>query len=152
MRHIFSLTSPLLTDLYQLSMLQSYVEHGFEETADFEFFVRDLPEKRNFLISAGLEEALDYLTTLRFSPEDLKWLSEQKRFRNDFITYLEKFKFEGDVFAMPEGTLFFPGEPILRISAPIPQAQFVETRIINLLHFQTMIASKAVRNSEARST
>lgn len=138
--------SPLLTDLYQLTMLQGYLEHGFSETADFEFFVRDLPVNRNFLIAAGLEEVLDFLTCLKFSSKELEWLSKQKRFNNDFIKYLEKFKFDGDVYAMPEGTVFFPDEPILRVSAPIPQAQLVETRIINLLHYQTMIASKAVRS------
>ena len=142
----FPSPSPLLTDLYQLTMLQGYFEHGFNERAEFEFFVRDLPEKRNFLISAGLDEVLHYLGNLRFGSDDLKWLSGQKRFKKEFITYLEKFKFDGDVFAMPEGTIFFPGEPIIRISAPIPQAQLIETRLINLLQYQTMIASKAIRS------
>jgi len=138
--------TPLLTDLYQLTMLQGYLEHGFNDTADFEFFIRDLPANRNFLIAAGLEEVLDFLTNLKFSSKELEWLSKQKRFSKDFINYLEKFDFEGDVYAMPEGTVFFPDEPILRVSAPIPQAQLVETRIINLLHYQTLIASKAVRS------
>jgi nicotinate phosphoribosyltransferase len=127
-------------------MLQGYLEHGFNETADFEFFVRDLPSNRNFLIAAGLEEVLDFLTNLKFSSKELEWLFKQKRFSKNFIDYLEKFEFEGDVHAMPEGTIFFPDEPILRVSASIPQAQLVETRIINLLHYQTMIASKAVRS------
>jgi nicotinate phosphoribosyltransferase len=143
--------SPLLTDLYQLTMLQGYLEHGFTENADFEFFVRDLPKNRNFLIAAGLEEVLDYLTNLKFSAKELDWLSKQKRFNKDFISYLENFKFEGDIHAMPEGTIFFPDEPILRVSAPIPQAQLIETRIINLLHYQTMIASKAIRSVIAAS-
>jgi nicotinate phosphoribosyltransferase len=127
-------------------MVQGYLEYGFEQDADFEFFVRDLPKNRNFLLAAGLEEVLEFLTNLKFSEKELEWLSKQDQFSKDFIDYLEKFRFEGNVYAMPEGTIFFPDEPILRISAPIAQAQLVETRIINLLHYQTMIASKAVRS------
>ena len=142
----FLTPSPLLTDLYQLTMLQSYLDHSLAEKADFEFFVRDLPQNRNFLVAAGLDKVLDFLENLRFSEHELQWLSEQKQFNQNLIDYLENLKFEGIVYAMPEGTIFFPGEPILRVSAPLPQAQLVETRIINLLHFQTMIASKAVRS------
>ncbi len=138
--------SALLTDLYQLTMLQAYVEQGMEETAVFEFFVRKLPPPRNFLIAAGLEQVLDYLETFRFSPADLEWLAHCGRFNRSFIDYLERLRFTGDVHAMPEGTVFFPNEPILRVTAPLPQAQFVETRIMNLLNFQTMIASKAARS------
>ena len=141
--------SPLLTDLYQLTMLQGYLEHGLTKRADFEFFVRDLPENRNFLIAAGLEEVLDFLLNMKFSEKELDWLAKQNRFSSDFLTYLEEFKFDGDVYAMPEGSVFFPDEPILRVSAPITKAQLVETRIINLLHYQTMIASKAVRSTIA---
>lgn len=142
----FLTPSPLLTDLYQLTMLQSYLDHGLDDVADFEFFVRDLPETRNFLVAAGLDKVLDFLENLRFSKHELQWLSEQEQFNQNLIDYLGNLKFEGNVHAMPEGTIFFPGEPILRVSAPIPQAQLVETRIINLLHFQTMITSKAVRS------
>lgn len=138
------LSSPLLCDLYQFTMLQSYLEHGMEENAVFEFFVRKLPPGRNFLVAAGLEQALDFLQNLRFSSEELAWLST--RFPPHVISYLEQFRFSGDVHAMPEGTLFFPDQPILRITAPIPQAQLVESRIINLLHFQTLVASKAARS------
>jgi nicotinate phosphoribosyltransferase len=138
--------SPLLTDLYQLTMLQSYLDHDLLQNAEFEFFVRDLPHSRNFLIAAGLAQVLEYLENLRFSAAELEWLSTLPYFDKSFIDYLERFRFEGSVYAMPEGTVFFPGEPILRVSAPIPQAQLVETRIINILHFQTMIASKAVRS------
>ncbi len=139
-------SSALLTDLYQLTMLQAYLEQGMEETAVFEFFVRKLPAPRNFLIAAGLEQVLDYLETLRFSPADLEWLARCGRFSRSFIDYLERLRFTGDVHAMPEGTIFFPNEPILRVTAPLPQAQFVETRVMNLLNFQTMIASKAARS------
>ncbi len=137
--------SALLTDLYQLTMLQGYFEQGMEETAAFEFFARKLPQDRNFLMAAGLAQALDYLEHLRFVPEELDWLNRSGRFSRDFIDYLADFRFRGDVFAMPEGTLFFADEPILRVVAPLPQAQLVESRLINLLHFQTVIASKAAR-------
>ena len=137
--------SPLLTDLYQLTMLQGYDRHHMTDTAVFEFFVRKLPSTRNFLIAAGLEQVINYLENLRFGRRDLEWLAATGRFDDDFITYLEKLRFNGDVFAVPEGSIVFPDEPILRIAAPIGQAQLVETRVINLLHFQTLIASKAGR-------
>ncbi len=139
-------SSLLLTDLYQLTMLQGYVEQGMEEQATFEFFVRKLPSKRNFLLAAGLEQALSFLENLRFTPEELEWLNGCGLFRRALVDYLEKLHFTGDVHAMPEGTVFFPNEPIVRITAPLPQAQLVETRLINLLHFQTLIASKAARS------
>jgi nicotinate phosphoribosyltransferase len=138
--------SVLLTDLYQLTMLQAYIEKGMEETAVFEFFVRKLPAKRAFLMAAGLEQVLDYLKTLRFLAADLEWLRKSGRFGADFVEYLGRLRFTGDVHAMPEGTIFFPDEPILRVTAPLPQAQLVETRVMNLLHFQTVVASKAARS------
>ena len=139
-------TSLLLTDLYQLTMLQGYVEHGMEEQATFEFFVRKLPPARNFLLAAGLEQALCFLEDLRFTSEELEWLSGCGLFRPSLVDYLEQLQFTGDVHAIPEGTVCFPDEPIVRITAPLPQAQLVETRLINLLHFQTLIASKAARS------
>ncbi|MGH8763108.1 MAG: nicotinate phosphoribosyltransferase, partial [Nitrosospira sp.] len=137
------LSSPLLTDHYQLMMLQSYLEQGMEESAVFEFFVRKLPAGRNFMVAAGLEQVLDFLENLKFSPEELAWLAP--RIRPSLTAYLEQFHFDGDVHAMPEGTIFFPDQPILRITAALPQAQLVESRIMNLLHFETLIASKAAR-------
>ena len=139
------LTGPLLTDLYQLNMLQAYFDHGDTETAVFEFFFRKLPARRGFLIAAGLEQVLDYLEGLRFSAEDIAWLAASGRFGNSLLDRLAEFRFTGDVHAMPEGSVFFPDEPILRVAAPLPQAQLIETRIINLLHYQTLIASKAAR-------
>ncbi|SER69834.1 nicotinate phosphoribosyltransferase [Nitrosomonas sp. Nm51] len=136
--------SPLLTDFYQLTMLQSYIEHGMEDTAVFEMFVRKLPNGRNFLVAAGLEQVLDYLEHLQFSEDELAWLAT--RFPPHVIDYLRQFRFTGDVHALPEGTVFFPNEPVIRITAPLPQAQLVESRIINLLHFETLIASKAARS------
>jgi nicotinate phosphoribosyltransferase len=138
-------TSLLLTDLYQLTMLQGYFERGMHETAVFEFFVRKLRPGRGFLVAAGLEQALDFLEQARFSAEELDWLRDTGRFSVGFLGWLAGWRFAGDVDAMPEGALFFPNEPILRVTAPLPQAQLVETRLINLLHFQTLIASKAAR-------
>ena len=139
------LSNPLLTDLYQLSMIQAYLESGQTDTAVFEFFVRKLPPQRSFLMAAGLEQALDFLEGLRFSGEELGWLERTGRFSARLIDYLANFRFSGEVHAMPEGTLFFGNEPILRVTAPLPEAQLVETRLINILHFQTVIASKASR-------
>ena len=140
------LTSPLLTDLYQLTMLQGYFERDMFDTAVFEFFIRKRPARRNFFIAAGLEQVLDFLQGLRFSAEELAWIDSHGAFRPAFVDYLAGLHFTGEVHAMAEGTVFFPNEPILRITAPMPQAQLVETRLINLLHFQTLIASKAVRS------
>lgn len=137
--------SALLTDLYQLNMMQVYLAHDETRTAVFEFFVRKLPARRGFLLAVGLEQVLDYLTNLRFTGDDLEWLTASGRFSPSFLEYLARFRFSGDVHAMAEGTAFFPNEPILRITAPLPEAQFVETRIINLLHFQSLIAAKAAR-------
>jgi len=134
----------LLTDLYEFAMARSYRAAGMAERAVFELFVRAHPG-RNFLVAAGLEQALDYLARLRFDESDLAFLREQPFGTPDFIDWLRDFRFEGDVDALPEGTVFFPDEPVLRVSAPLPQAQLVETRLLNLVHFQTLIASKAVR-------
>ncbi len=137
--------SLLLTDLYQLNMMQAYLERGLNAPAVFEFFVRKLPERRGFLMAAGLEQALAFLENLHFSEEDLDWLGRTGRFSTDFVDDLAALRFTGDVHAMAEGTVFFPDQPILRVTAPLPVAQLVETRLINLLHFETLIASKAAR-------
>jgi nicotinate phosphoribosyltransferase len=138
-------TSPLLTDLYELNMVQAYLDRGEAKTGVFEFFVRKLPARRSFLIAAGLETALQYLETLRFSAAEIAWLKSTGRFRQNLLDHLGAFRFSGDVHAMAEGTAFFPHEPILRITAPLPQAQLIESRLINILHYQSMIASKAAR-------
>ena len=137
--------SALLTDLYELTMLQAYLDEGMEETAVFELFVRKLPAKRNFLVAAGLEHALEFLQTLRFSEEEIAWLESQGGFSRRLLDSLREFRFRGDVDAMPEGTVFFANEPIVRITAPLPQAQLVESRLLNIVHLQSVIASKAVR-------
>ncbi len=135
----------LNTDLYQLNMIQAYLDHGKTDTAVFEFFFRNLPPQRQFLVAAGLEQALVFLECFRVLPEELEWLKTTGRFSTDLIGYLAGLRFEGDVHAVPEGTICFADEPVLRITAPLPVAQLVETRLINLLHFQTLIASKAAR-------
>jgi nicotinate phosphoribosyltransferase len=137
--------SALLTDLYQLTMLSAYREHGMTETAVFEFFVRKLPRGRGFLVAGGLEQVLEFLEQLRFSDQEMAWLRKQGRFQPAFLDWLAGFRFSGDVHAVPEGALVFPNEPLLRVTAPLPQAQLVETRIVNLLQFQTLIATKAAR-------
>jgi nicotinate phosphoribosyltransferase len=137
--------SPLLTDLYQINMMQAYLDHGATDTAAFEFFARTLPARRGFLLAAGLEQALEFLESLRFSADEIAWLESTGRFKPNLLDYLSDFRFGGDVHAMPEGTVFFANEPILRITAPLPQAQFVESRLINILHFQSLIAAKAAR-------
>jgi nicotinate phosphoribosyltransferase len=138
-------SSALLTDLYQINMTQAYLDHGETGTAVFELFVRNLPARRGFLIAAGLEQALLYLESLHFPPAEIEWLKATGRFRANLLDYLAGFRFTGDVHAMPEGTAFFANEPILRITAPLPQAQFVESRLINILHYQVLIAAKAAR-------
>ncbi len=138
-------TGLLLTDLYELNMMQAYLEAGMTKTAVFEFFVRKLPGSRGFLMAAGLAQAVEFLETACFTEAELRWLAESGRFSRDFIDHLAGFRFTGDVHAMAEGTVFFADEPILRVTAPLPEAQLIETRLINLLHFQTVIASKAAR-------
>ncbi len=137
--------SLLLTDLYQLNMMQAYEENGLNDTAVFEFFVRKLPPRRGFLVAAGLAQVLEFLETLRFLPGDIDYLRRSGRFSATFLDRLADFRFTGDVDAIPEGTVVFPDEPLVRVIAPLPQAQLVETRLINLVHFQTLVASKAAR-------
>ncbi len=139
-------TSALLTDLYELTMAQAYLEQEMDECGVFELFVRKLPPHRNFLIAAGLEQVLEFLSDLRFAPEELAWLDQTGLLTPSLLRYLETLRFSGDVDAMAEGAIVFPHEPILRIVAPLPLAQLVESRIMNLLHFQTMVASKAARS------
>ena len=140
------LDSPLTTDLYQLTMLDAYRAHGMRETAVFELFVRKLPPQRNFMMAAGLAQALEFLENLRFTPEELQWIEASGRFSRGFAAHLERLRFTGEVHALPEGTIFFANEPVLRVTAPLPEAQLVETRLINLVHFETLVATKAARS------
>jgi nicotinate phosphoribosyltransferase len=137
--------SGLMCDLYQFTMLQAYFDRGMNDTAVFEFFIRRLPPERNFLLAAGLEQALDYLEDLHFSAADIETLRATGSFGRDFLDSLAALRFTGTVDAVPEGTVLFGDEPLLRVTAPLPEAQLVESRLINILHFQTLIASKAAR-------
>ena len=138
-------TSGLLTDLYQLTMLEAYLAKDMCDEAVFEFFVRRLPQNRSFLMAAGLEQLLDYLEMLTFSEAEIEWLGSTGQFGSRLLDYLAHFRFRGEVRAIPEGTICFENEPIVQIIASLPEAQLIETRLINLLHYQTMIASKAAR-------
>lgn len=144
--------SGLLTDLYELTMAAGYVQNCFVARASFELFVRNLPPHRNYLVAAGLEQALDFLENVRFSEEEISYLRALPLFgrvRSEFFDYLKAFKFTGDVWALPEGTIFFGGEPILRVTAPIAEAQLMETSLLSAIHLQTLIASKAARVTTA---
>jgi len=140
--------SGLLTDLYELTMAAGYLQTRFEARATFELFVRHLPPRRNYLVAAGLEQALDFLENVHFTTDEITYLRRHPVFRHirdDFFAYLAKFRFTGDVWAMPEGTLVFSGEPMLRVVAPIIEGQILETYLLATLSYQTMIASKAAR-------
>src|SRR5579862_5624113 len=144
--------SGLLADLYELTMAAGYFETRFEGRATFELFARHLPARRNFLVAAGLEQALEFLESVNFRAAEIDYLRQHPAFARigaEFFGYLASFHFSGDVLAMPEGTLCFPGEPLLRVTAPIAEAQIVETALLATMSFQTMIASKAARVVEA---
>ena len=144
--------SALLTDLYELTMAAAYFENNIRAAASFELFVRGLPRNRGYLVAAGLEQALDYLENLRFRSEEVDFLRGQKVFRrvsDAFFESLRAFRFTGEVWAAPEGALVFAEEPLLRVTAPIAEAQIVETVLLSTLTFQTMIATKAARVVEA---
>ena len=135
----------LFTDLYQLTMLQAYFEEGMTERAVFSLFVRRLPPRRNFLIACGLDPVLDYLESLRFTQQDLTYLDSLEIFSDRFLAWLTDFRFTGEVHAVPEGTPIFANEPILEVEAPLPEAQLIETFVMNQVQLQTMLASKAHR-------
>jgi len=137
--------SGLFTDLYELTMTQAYLEEGMAGEAVFSLYVRTLPEKRKYLLAAGLNSVLEYLQSIRFTEQDLEYLDETGLFRPAFLDWLRSFKFAGSLYAVPEGTPVFPGEPIMEFVAPLPQAQLVETFVLNQVHVQTLLASKASR-------
>lgn len=137
--------NPLFTDLYQLTMMQAYYGEKTTETAAFELFFRQLPAHRNYIVAAGLDDVLHFLESLRFSPEDIAWLRGLNKFSEGFLNRLQDFRFTGEVYAMPEGTPVFENEPVAQVIAPLPEAQLVETYLINQIHFQSVAASKAAR-------
>jgi nicotinate phosphoribosyltransferase len=142
----------LMTDLYQLTMVAGYYLNRREAEATFELFIRSLPANRSYFVAAGLEQAVEFLLHLKFDEESVGFLRRLPVFAHlpdDFFGYLSRFRFEGDVWGVPEGTLVFPNEPILQIRAPLPQAQLVETFLLSLVHFQTLVATKASRVVQA---
>lgn len=139
------MNSALLTDLYELTMAQSYFVYRQDTLATFDLFVRNLPPCRAYLIACGLEDILHYLKELRFSREDREYLNKQNIFSEDFLKYLGDFRFNADVWAMPEGTVFFANEPLIRVTGSIIEAQIIESFLLNTINLQTMIASKASR-------
>lgn len=140
-----SFSAALLTDLYELTMLEAYFEERMEEVAVFSLFVRRLPDRRNYLLACGLDDVLAFLETLHFDEPALAYLESLGRFSDRFLRHLERLRFTGDVYAVAEGTPVFADEPLLEIEAPIAEAQLVETFVMNQMHLQTVLASKAAR-------
>jgi nicotinate phosphoribosyltransferase len=141
-----TLNMTLLTDLYQLTMVGGYYLLGKkDQKANFDFFFRKIPEEGGFCVAAGLEQFVDYVENIQFHPEDIAYLKSLNLFPDKVLEYFRDIRFTGDLYAVPEGTLVFPEEPIVRVTAPLPEAQFVETALLNILNFQTLVATKAAR-------
>ncbi|MEM0357999.1 MAG: nicotinate phosphoribosyltransferase [Candidatus Bathyarchaeia archaeon] len=134
----------MLTDLYELTMCASYFEHRKFEPATFDLFIRRLPPNRSYFLFAGLEQVLLFLEKMRFTEQHIEYL-KSLGFKDDFLDYLRRFRFSGDVWAIPEGTVVFPNEPLIRVTAPIIEAQLIETFLLNTINLQTTIATKASR-------
>jgi len=139
----------LLTDLYELTMADSYYRRGKNQETTFDLFVRHLPPHRSYLAAAGLEQVLYYLAHLHFTSQAIDYLASLKMFSQGFLHYLKGFRFTGTVWATPEGEIFFPKEPVMRVTAPRIEAQIVETFLLNTINFQSMIASKTSRVVQA---
>ena len=135
----------LLTDLYQLTMMQGYFERGSKETVVFDMFFRSNPNKAGYSIAAGLEQVIEYIKGLHFTYEDVAYLRSLRIFSDEFLHYLSGFHFSGDIYAIPEGTVVFPKEPLIKVVAPIMEAQLIETAILNIVNHQSLIATKAAR-------
>ena len=135
----------LLTDLYELTMMQGYFKTGNNRTVIFDAFHRNNPCGGGYAIACGLDQVIDYIKNLHFTDDDIAYLSNLNLFDNDFLDYLKNFHFTGDIYAIPEGTLIFPREPIVKVIAPIIEAQLVETAILNIINHQSLIATKAAR-------
>jgi nicotinate phosphoribosyltransferase len=139
--------SPLLTDLYELTMSASYFREKMLAPATFSLFVRSYPDNWGYFVNAGLEDALEYVEQFRFSQEDVDYLRSTRLFSNDFLEFLPSIRFTGDIWAMKEGEVFFADEPVLEVTAPIIEAQLLETYLINIIHLQSLICTKAARCS-----
>jgi len=141
-----TLNMTLLTDLYQLTMVGGYYLLGKkDQRASFDYFFRKIPEEGGFCVAAGLEQLIDYIQNIHFSPGDIDYLKSLNLFPSAVLDYFQELRFTGDLYAVPEGTLVFPQEPLLRVTAPLPEAQFIETALLNILNFQTLVATKAAR-------
>ncbi len=137
--------SPLLVDFYELTMAAGYFKHKKDARACFDLFIRDLPLRRSFFLACGLSDAVGFTQNLKFDEESVRYLDGLDIFQKDFLEYLREFKFTGDVWAMPEGTVFFPNEPVIRVVAPLIEAQLLESVLLNIINLQTTIATKAAR-------
>ncbi len=135
----------LLTDLYELTMMQGYYEQQQNEVVVFDLFFRNNPSKNGYSVCAGLAQVIDYIKNLNFTYEDVDYLRSLGIFSEDFLHYLSGFHFSGDIYAIPEGTVVFPKEPLVKVVAPIMEAQLVETAILNIINHQSLIATKASR-------
>lgn len=135
----------LLTDFYELTMMQGYFKSGKDPVVVFDVFYRSNPSGNGFAIAAGLEQMIEYINGLKFSEEDIDYLRSLRLFDEEFLTYLLQFKFTGDIYSVPEGTVIFPMEPIVKVIAPITQAQLIETALLNIMNHQSLIATKAAR-------
>lgn len=140
-----TLNLTLLTDLYEMTMMQGYFKSANHDVAVFDAFYRKNPCDGGYAICAGLDQVIDYIKNLHFSAEDISYLRGLHIFDEDFLSYLENFRFSGDIYAIPEGTLIFPREPLIKVIAPIMEAQLVETAILNIINHQSLIATKAAR-------
>ena len=140
-----TLNLTLLTDLYEMTMMQGYFKTGNRDVAVFDAFYRTNPCDGGYAVCAGLDQMIDYIKNLHFDEEDISYLRSLSIFDEDFLTYLSNFKFSGDIYAIPEGTVVFPREPLVKVIAPIMEAQLVETAILNIINHQSLIATKAAR-------
>ncbi len=135
----------LMTDLYELTMMQGYYCEHNRDVVVFDAFYRTNPSGNGFAIACGLEQVINYIETLHFGPDEIAYLKSTGLFRDDFLEYLAGFRFSGDVYAIPEGTVVFPKEPLVKVIAPIMEAQLVETAILTIINHQSLIATKASR-------
>jgi len=135
----------LFTDLYELTMAQAYQAERMDQLAVFELVFREMPQNRNYIVAAGFQDVVDFLTGFHFSAEELAYLRGNGDFSEAFLKRLERLRFTGNAYALPEGTVVFPNEPLLQVIAPIIEAQLIETFVLNQIHFQSIAATKASR-------
>lgn len=135
----------LLTDFYEITMMQGYFNNKMNDVVVFDVFYRDNPCNSGYAICAGLEQVIDYVKNLRFNEDDIEYLRSLKIFDEEFLKYLKEFRFTGDIYAIPEGTVVFPMEPMVKVVAPIMEAQLIETALLNIINHQSLIATKASR-------